>query len=452
MRIYSKVLFFALGLLYGVSWAVILFEDDFFDQQYSYRNWTFISADESVLHLNNNVAFILNKSDSYSALAVHRSAIKTPVFTISAKISSEYPGSGLYFCFQELRGGYSGYGALLSDDGIYIYKFFPESLVVIAEQTSSFVRMGENRLTVSKNNDLITIFCNGYFICSVRDGEFSDGDMAFIVPPLSESSFDDFKLEDCFSDTLHFASFFDDFLQKSSFGWTKYGNALTIWKNSHLQISTSPLQEYYTGIEIPLNSFHMKTVVRFDDGDSSSIYGFFVKVTNDSSNSPLFYQFAISGDRKFVIKKRDQENQYLSSQPITGKSFNINDSGAVFNYDFLELTRDENNFTFFANGLELDQNEITGEICGAGLFVSKELKVSFDEFQISDLEMPTEVRKTKTKNGYTIIARRKPITFDMLGRCLLEQSTPVPSKVTFQVTSTGIWKKKLITRGGERLR
>ncbi len=443
MRLYLKITLISLGICYQTSTCAILFQDDFQNEQISVKNWTFVSENESQFKILDNAAFVLNNSDSYSALAVHRTSVSASTFTISAKISSKYPGSGLYFCFQEILNGYGGYGALLGDDRIYIYKFYPESLAVIADQASPFIMLNENRLTISKMNDLISIFCNGYFIGSVRDTEFLSGDVALIVPPLSEATFDDVIMENIYSDTLHFTPFIDEFLEKNPFGWVKYGNAITEWENNHFQVLTSHNQEYYTGIEIPLNSFTMKTSVKFLSGDSSSIYGFFVKTTNDSIGTPVFYQFVISGDKKFVIKRKDQEQELLAHQSITGKFNTINGSDTVSRYDDLELKRDQNVLVFYTNGVELGKIEFAEAISGAGLFVSKELGVAFDDFQISEPDMLTMSKKIRSRNIQIPNRKQNSVRIDLLGRSFLEKHTPVSSSIVLRILDSGKWKKEL---------
>ncbi|HEX3019464.1 MAG TPA: hypothetical protein VHP36_04150 [Chitinispirillaceae bacterium] len=419
--------------------AAVLFEDDFGNRDYSRKNWTLISTDPNGLQFIDNKAKIINNDETYSALAVHSFTQDLSSFTISAKISSEYPGSGLYFCFDDLRDGYRGYAALLSDDGIYIYKFYPESVSVVTRQTSAFVKLEENRLAISKNNEKINVFCNGYFIFSVTDGEFSSGDIALIVPPGSEAFFDDVITESCIADTSHFETFTDDFLKKDLFGWTSYGNALTDWSNSNLKIQTGNYQEFYNSLEIPLNSFSMKTVVLYNQGDSSSFYGFFIKVKDSSDTASFFYQFAISADKKFVIRRKN-----LMNEPVNYQFATVN---VTAGYDTLELIGDNNNFTFLANGKKLGEFcKANGSIAGAGLFISSLLNVSFDKFQIMNLGMQTSTQIIKKRDYKTQFFVKECQPIDLLGRSISRNM--IYSEINLVLESTGAqkWQKRIKMR------
>ncbi len=436
MHSYCKFCGLTLLLLIFDTWATIIFQDDFGNPGYSAQNWTLISTDGNKLKFVDGKAFIINNDETYSALAVHSLAEEFSAFTVCAKVSSEFLGSGLYFCFGDMGNGYRGYAALLGDDRIYIYKFYPESVSVIGSQTSAFVRPGENCLKISRIDDKIMVFCNGYYIFTVVDKEFHNGDIALIVPPVSEAFFDDVIIENCIADTSHFETFIDDFLEKKLFGWTRYGNAITDYLNSNLQIQTGNYQKFYNCFEVPLNSFTMKTVVQYNHGDSSSFYGFFIKKITESDTAALFYHFAISADKKFVINSRDS-----TLVPATTKhSATVN----VLDYDTLELIRDNNVFSFMLNGTKLGEcSEISGAIKGAGLFVSSRLNVSFDKFLIMDMGMQTSNVKIIKRESEVRYTGKKCLRIDLLGRSVLLDEMFLPSKGFLEIKNGVKWEKRV---------
>ena len=218
MYSYCKFCGLTLLLLIVDTWAAVLFQDDFGNPGYSAQNWTLVSTDGTKLQFVDSKATIINNDETYSALAVHSLNEELSSFTVCAKVSSEFPGSGLYFCFDDMRNGYRGYAVLLGDDRIYIYKFYPESVSVIGSQTSAFVKPVENYLKISRFDDKIRVFCNGYYIFTVADDEFHSSDFALIVPPVSEAFFDDVLIENRIADTSHFETFIDDFLKRIFFG------------------------------------------------------------------------------------------------------------------------------------------------------------------------------------------------------------------------------------------
>lgn len=439
MHSYCKFCGLALLLLIIDTWAAVLFQDDFANPGYSAQNWTLVSTDGNKLQFVDNKAFIINNDETYSALAVHSLAEVLSAFTICAKVSSEFPGSGLYFCFGDMRDGYRGYAALLGDDRVYIYKFYPESVSVIGSQTSAFVRPGENYLKISRIDDKIRVFCNGYYIFTAVDNEFHDGDIALIVPPVSEAFFDDVIVENCIADTSQFENFIDDFLEKKLFGWTRYGNAITGYLNSNLRIQTGNYQKFYNCIEVPLNSFAMKTVVQYNMGDSSSFYGFFIKKMTVSDTTALFYHFAISADKKFVISSRDSS--------LAPASFKHSATVNALDYDTLELIRDNNVFTFMVNGTKIGEYaEISGVINGAGLFVSSSLNVSFDKFQIMNMDIQTLNRKIIKRNSAVSPIGKACLSIDLLGRSFSPKEIPLPSKVFLEIKNSGKWEKRIRVR------
>lgn len=435
MYSYCKICCIMLLLLVICARAAVLFEDNFQNAGYSAKNWTLISAGANELQFVDNKATIINPDETYSALAVHEFYQELSTFTVSAKVYSEFPGSGLYFCFGDMRDGYRGYAALLSDDGIYLYKFYPESVSVIGSQPSAFVKLGENRLAVSRINGKIYVFCNGYYVCGVKDEEFFSGDIALIVPPGSEASFDDVIIENCIADTSHFDPFLDDFLEKNRFGWTSLGNAKTDWLNSNLQIQTGDLQEFYNSIDLPLNSFNMKTVVHYNQGDSSSFYGFFIKAADSSDTALSFYQFAISAEKKFIIKSRNQVMGTACHQSPVEKT--------ASDYDTLELIRDKGMFVFYANGVKLGEcSEIRGNITGAGLFVSSSLDISFDKFEIMNTGMQTSNRKVSRKDVEIKYAGKKDLIVDLMGRTV-SSKTNLQSNLILKIKEDMAWEKRI---------
>lgn len=437
MHSYCKLCSLTLFLLIIDTGAAVLFQDDFSRPDNSSQNWTLISTDGNRLHFSDGKANIKNNDETFSALAVHNLEEEPSAFTFSAKVSSEFPGSGIYFCFDEMRDGYRGYAALLGDDGIYVYKFYPESVSVIGFQASAFVRLGENRLMASRTEDKIKVFCNGYYIFTVKDDEFHSGDFALIVPPISEASFDDVVIENRIADTSYFETFTDDFLDKNHFGWTRHGNAITDYLNSKLQIQTGNNQEFYNCIEIPLNNFAMKTIVQYNKGDSSSFYGFFVKNKAGSDTTPLFFQFAISSDKRFVIRSRDSLVEPVSIQ--------LSSAVTASEHDTLELIRDNNGFTFSVNGKKLGEySEISGTISGAGLFVSSKLDVAFEMFQIMNLGMQSITSKNIIKRDPDMrISGKKQLRIDLLGRSFsLQESTP-HSIGYLERKNSGKWEKRI---------
>lgn len=439
MHSYCKFCGLTLFLLIIDTGAAVLFQDDFGNPGCSAQNWTLVSADGNKLQFVDNKAIIINNDETYSALAVLNFNEELSAFTVSAKVSSEFPGSGLYFCFGDMRDGYRGYAALLGDERIYIYKFYPESVSVIGSQTSAFVRLRENRLMISRTDDRIKVFCNGYYIFTVEDEEFHTGDIALIVPPVSEASFDDVLIENRIADTSNFETFNDDFLEKRNFGWTRYGNAIIDYLNSNLRIQTGNYQEFYNCIELPLNSFTMKTVVQYNQGDSSSFYGFFIKKMTETDTNSLFYHFAISADKRFVIRSRDSLLEPVSIQLSAG--------AASLQYDTLELIRDSNVFTFSVNGTKLGEcSEIGGEISGAGLFVSSRLNVSFDNFQIMNVGMQTSNGKIIKRDSYTRLIGKKQHRIDLLGRSFPVKEMTLPSKAFLEIKNTEKWEKRIRVR------
>lgn len=439
-----------MALLPAITFPAVVFEDDFENREYSTRNWSFQSADQCVLQVNDGSAFIQNNSESYSALAVHRSKNKIPQFTFSAKVMSDYPGSGIFFCFQEKGNGFGGYAALLSDDMVYIYKFYPESTSVITGCKSAFVKEKENRLSVSKSNDVISVFCNGYYLCSVRDSTYLTGDVALIVPPLAESSFDNIKVENSYADTLIFDEFLDDFKTQSEFGWKLYGYASESWENSHLQIHTTSFQQYYNGIEIPMDMFSMKTSVRFIEGDSCSVYGLFLKVADGPGKPDKFCEFVISGNKKYMAFKDSLHDSKL----FNGVSEYINGSGNNKLYDTLMLKRNGDTCIFSANGIELGKtNGISGIITGAGLYVSNDMKIAYDYFHISGSLIQTASYNKKIIRNYTVIrnSNKSEETVDFLGRCINTRKNFFSAGIVF-TEKQGLWEKRFKLRKGERLR
>ncbi len=439
MQSYCKFCALTLFLLLIDTKAEILFQDDFDNPGYSVQNWTLISAGGNKLQFVDSKAIIKNTDETYSALAVHSLYEEISAFTVCAKVYSEFPGSGLYFCFGDMRDGYRGYAALLGDDRIYVYKFYPESVSVLGSQTSAFVSLKENRLVVSRIDDKIKVFCNGFYIFTVVDNEFRKGDIALIVPPVSEASFDDVLVENRIADTSHFETFSDDFLENKLFGWTRYGSAITDYVSSNLRIQTGNYQEFYNCIEIPLNSFSMNSVVKYNQGDSSSFYGFFVKKMVESDTTALFYHFAISSDKRFVIRSRDS---LVESLPIQ-----LSAAATALEYDTLELIRDNNIFTFSVNGTKLgDCSEINGVISGAGLFVSSKLNISFDKFQLMNAGMQISNEIVKKRNSDIRITGKKHLKIDLLGRSFPVKEVTLPSMGFLETKNTGKWEKRIKVR------
>jgi hypothetical protein len=246
-----------------------------------------------------------------------------------------------------------------------------------------------------------------------------------------------FLIENRTTDTSHFETFTDDFLEKKLFGWTRYGNAITEYSNSELRIQTGNYQEFYNCIEIPLNSFAMKTVVQYNQGDSSSFYGFFVKKMAESDT--LFYHFAISADKRFVIRSRGSDAEPASVQTLI--------SASKSQYDTLELTRDNGVLVFSINGVKLGEcSEISGIINGAGLFVSSRLNIFFDEFQIMSLGMQTSNKKIIKKGSDVRLAGKKHLSIDLLGRCFSVKETTFPSKWFLEMNNKGEWEKRIRMR------
>lgn len=425
--------------------SAIIFDDDFNKPQHSVNNWTFISENDSGMQFSRNALNITNKSDVYSALAFHKLSSSPASITVSADIVSEYPGSGIYICLNESADSYNGYAVLLADNGIYVYKFYPESLSVISDKVCPFVKLGENRLTVSRWDNLISIFCNGFFICSVYDDEFDSGDVALIVPPLSEASFDNFIVSDTPVDTFRFTPFIDEFDTKSTFGWSKYGDAVCGWRNGQFQIKTGKNQLYHTGLEMPLNSFSMKTVVQFNSGDSGSFYGFFMRTAADTGDSVEFHYFGISGDREIAV------------YPGSGK-----DAGIIIvddrkniptnMFDTLELLSSNNIFTLLVNGSVLyKSSDILKTVTGAGIYVSNSLDISFERFELIDLEKNTLSMSFKRAGTKRKIENQTLKYVDLLGRDMLKNSFNLPM-LTLRKDNNENWIKCLKMRKGNRLR
>jgi hypothetical protein len=440
MYSYCKFCGLTLLLLIVDTWAAVLFQDDFGNPGYSAQNWTLVSTDGNKLQFVDSKATIINNDETYSALAVHSLNEELSSFTVCAKVSSEFPGSGLYFCFDDMRNGYRGYAVLLGDDRIYIYKFYPESVSVIGNQTSAFVKPVENYLKISRFDDKIRVFCNGYYIFTVADDEFHSGDFALIVPPVSEAFFDDVLIENRIADTSHFETFIDDFLEKNFFGWTRYGNAITDYLNSNLQVQTGNYQKFYNCVEVPLNSFAMKTVVQYNQGDSSSFYGFFIKKMTESDTNDHFYHFAVSADKKFVISS--SRDSLLEPVPIKNST-----KVTALDYDTLELIRDNDVFTFIVNGTKLGEcSEISGVINGAGLFVSSKLNVAFDKFQIMNIGLQTSNGKIIKRDSGIRLVEKSPLRIDLLGRSIPLKEITLPSKGFLEIKNGGKWEKRIRVR------
>jgi hypothetical protein len=364
-----------------------------------------------------NGVLLTNRHSVNSLIALHSYTRKPETFSVSVTIDSGGAGSGLFFNVnRDNSGRFSGYAVVVSYGKVELIKFNQGAISTLASHSSSFIKEKQNRLSVGKSTEHINVFCNGYYLYTVDENQLSPGDCALMVQPLSSALFNEFNVTSQVYDSLTFPEFIDNFDRMSGFGWKKSGNGIIGIKDSALNIITGNYQNCRYGLELPLRSFSLTTLIRFEKGNDSSFYGMYLFLTQSSgSEKQGIISFGLN--RKGVFRAFDE----MDSIVFVSKRHDTSEHVDTDTPDTLLIVHNNNKISCFLNRSTIYESTVPGMIKGAGVFSSCGLNVCFDNFKLSCDEVNQET-SAETSLEYRYVVRNYiymstfNVHTDLLGR------------------------------------
>lgn len=374
--------------------AATLFQDNFSDELYSRMGWLVSSQDDSSLSFSSQGMMLTNSQTYNSMIALHTMSIKPSEFSISASIVKGSPASGIFFNVNRNNSGsYNGYAAVVTLGKVEVIKFINGSSVIIASHATPFVKSTCNTLSINRQKENIMVFCNGYYLYTVKDSDYSSGDCALMVQPRSSAVFRHFEVNSQIIDTLHFPDFIDNFDNNTSFGWRKSGSGDIEVDDSLLKITTGSLQQCTYGVYFPINHFNCKAVFRWDTGSDSSLYGIFLRTLSPANGTSQ--QIVKLGLNKMgEIKFANVSDSVLVSMK---RGSGILKNSSYQEWDTIEIDRWNNALRWSINGVTLIQTSIADEIRGVEVFCGQKLNISIDNFDLKCSELLTEISNSQSK-------------------------------------------------------
>ena len=294
-------------------------------------------------------------------------------FTYSVKFSSLSKGGdgcGLLFCWQK---DFQGYTFYINEQKQYIFgKWIKKSateieLQILEAYFFSHIKENENILKVSKKDNKFSLYCNGIFIYTVSDSQFSTGDIGLYIGQGEKIGFDHASLTNTPELDDPYISFTDSFDNNDLDGWiTLSGSGSIKTESGKLKISATdePVLFYTNGkyYKAPCT-----TIVTYKEGDKKSFYGIgYALMRPNVTITP--YAFLINANRYFAVLS-DNIYQPQAHQAITGKT------------DTLIVN---SQYHFIINGQVVDNKTVRdkgAEFNAIGYYIQNNVSVEFDIFK-----------------------------------------------------------------------
>jgi hypothetical protein len=418
----------SVGILLLISGAVslnaaVIFQDKFDNPGVSNTNWVANGGSNLTKSFANGECSITNTSNEYAALLVHTLQTKLDTFTLSFKVNRiNGKTDGLSFCVGTIGNNSVGYSITLDSNAYFaVWKDTADTQVTKFFDQSSFVNSGYNEIKVSRKGSAFIISCNGKFVGSFIDAEYTTGNIALRVAPGSSVKYDDVLLTNEFEEIVAQRCFSDNFNNGKLPGWSSLGDGQVTVTNSVLNVKSSEDFFYYS-TNLELENFVARVVVSHRAGDKVSGYGLFIK----GPQQKLAF-FAINSSRYYGVKAGGLSMSTGSNGSAIHGGAYVEGSDVYYYYDTLTITKQSSTgYIFKANGKALDtlpSDSVDFAISGIGIFCHKNLELQFDDFiaaEGTDFDCPVVSisAKGRVQKPAFSIAKRHNFIYDPLGRAM----------------------------------
>ena len=396
----------------------VLFEDDFSDVVHSHKSWQKSNPEFLELSFTNGTLKLENTSDEGANFAYYELGEENETFTYSVKISFDKGQfAGIAFC---MSSGWVIYSLLISPEGNYQYGKIGDQNPVLF---SSYIDPSTNIVTVSKKGSEANIFINEHYIATMEVPQSSDNHVGFLLTQSSSAIYDDVKITDEFLIGSKPSTFEDDFEDGVLAGWS--GNlymsdgAILEEKNGKLFINTTDVDSSYansirTDID-PGDNFVLRVEVSHKGGIASNVYG--LSLWGEKIEQRI--TFCITADRRYtVMDGYDGEYKTTSSTAILGEALVI-DNDTYYFVDTLEVVKSKgsDHLCFVINKDTVTKvDNVAYDIVQAGIELSKNLELEFDNFSIKELSPVSVAWKRRNVNRPKAVKNSNTAIFDILGR------------------------------------
>jgi hypothetical protein len=411
------------SILWSVNGATI-FSDDFSDTTKSKINWVTLASNFSMT-FSGGALTLKNSDATYTDFLIRTLTTKPSTFTLSVKFTITDPkvnGAGLICCLNTASGvkGYTVQLGTSQSQYLYASKNLGTSpSVPLWSKSSSFFQPVTNTITISKNASTFNVFCNGNFVKTFNDAQFSSGDFAILVPPKFSIVIDDVVMTDQFLAGNPAVCYQDSFTITEPDGWNlgMLQGELTVGGG---QIVLNNTDTNYSSIIFTEGNFQnatMRAQVSYKSGQGS--YGLTFIMTADTGKTHKTYAFLIDAQRRYSFVHPDSANG-LVGPPLSSIFGSLGT-------DTMEVRHLGSGFSLFTNGVQVGDTfpNVSSKyvIDGAGLFVSKKTNAACNYFKVGgDSTGPVCTPQSSVINHYVPIKTSIPgfgcssIIYDIRGR------------------------------------
>jgi len=356
-----------------------LFSDDFQDANASNAKWAYPGAITQTV--TNGAATLINTDTTYLWFATHNMGSKAATFTLSATITLTSPASngvGIACCLDA-----NNFIAVQVGTGqnLFVYKY-ESNVVQLLSVTNSFITTAVNTIKVSKRDSTFNVFCNGAFITTffVSAAKFiGGGDIGMLLPAKAQATYDDIRVTDQFETGASSQCFSDNFSNANLIGWytgTLVGQA-QISGQALTLTNTDAINTSMPFVNGRFDQASYRVIAAYKTGGKP--YGLAIIFPTQVSGGIAYkpYSFLVDSLRRYGYGKPLDSTIKLSAP----KTFIHSSTGD--GKDTLEVLRFAGKYKFRINGTIVEDSlPLNGSVVSAGLFVSPQTSVSFDDFMI----------------------------------------------------------------------
>ncbi|MCL2181996.1 MAG: hypothetical protein FWB85_00820 [Chitinispirillia bacterium] len=381
-----------LFLTASVSGAADLLVDDFTNPMASFqKGWKNSNDDFLNADLGGGTLALSNTSDKFAAQYFNDLAAPKPsVFTISYVLKSVTPAgeqAGVLFC----RGPgpeITGYNVVLHGGNTLIaFRWGNNSGTNLFQAQVSGIKPADNKITVSKQGTLFTLFVNDVYQGRFTDATYASGDVSFLMMPGVSASFGDFRMTDQFTDGEK-ANFSDDFNGSSlksewqflSSAGAPAINTMVSLKEGAMNINTPNGAGVWAYVDLEMFDFVATAEIRHMGGGKGAYYGIFLSGPGNNEVA----NFAIMGDGGYAawvgtgsVNFSLPNSKIYAAHLIGGRTYA--DTFTV------KKAAGSNVYQFFVNSehlSDLPASSVPFTITGIGFVVQSGLEIAFDNFEV----------------------------------------------------------------------
>jgi len=355
----------------------VLFEDDFQNKS----NWVKNSSLEGFTIQENSSEIIVDNQTEYTGLLIHDDYFEDFTYEVTMRFESNPNiSSGIGFC---ANNGGAYYFTVRKEQVFTLSKLVGKAFSEIESGWNTFINQSVNTLKVSKQGDVINLFCNDEFLVSVSDNTHSGGQIHLILGPAETTAFLDARITDEYETGTVRKYFADNFDDGNLNGWELWtGGSMPVVENGVVKFgegSTSGQTLICTDGDYA--NVPVKIIANRKGGKSNAFYGLIlmdVDIRYNDNNQPIrtykAFVYQINGNRERAAYKIDSAATFT---PVGATAIT---EGPI---DTLEIN---SNREFVVNGRVLPNIDFgeTFEFNKVGILVSDSVDVEFDNFVVGD--------------------------------------------------------------------